>query len=219
MAAYIYKIKNNITSQIYIGKTENDVEKRFLRHKSNAAKGMETYLYRSMRKYGLENFSIEVVEETNIEEINKREMYHISENSPELNMTLGGDGGSTTHNRIWVNNGSKNLYILLEDTIPEGYFRGRICKFNDSTFQREMSLRAQPKIDKVYRARRISEGKKGKSHVGVPHTIETKALLSKLAKNRNNQKIQCVHCSKLITSAMYARWHGDKCKYDYKNIY
>jgi group I intron endonuclease len=147
MSTFIYKIKNHITNQCYIGKTTNTVQKRFNRHLSNAARGDETYLYRSIRKYGKENFSVEILEETSKDLLDSKEIYYINLLKPEFNMTLGGEGGSTTHNRIWVNNGIENKYILKEDNIPDGFVKGRICKFNDVEFQREMSSRGKSKIN------------------------------------------------------------------------
>lgn len=147
IVAYVYLITNNITNQRYIGKTERSIETRFKKHKSNAIRNKDTLLYRSMRKYGIDNFSIIILEETTKETVSEREIYFINRDSPELNMTNGGDGGSTTHNRIWINNGFENKYIRNDDIIPESFVRGRICKFNDSEFQREMGKRAQFKID------------------------------------------------------------------------
>lgn len=215
MSAYIYRITNHITNQSYIGKTEHSVQTRFNRHKTNALRGDDTYLYRSMRKYGIENFSVSIVEETTPEIVDDREIFYIHEYNPEFNMTSGGDGGSTTHNRIWINDGIINKYILSTDIIPEGFSRGRLCKFNDSNFQKEMAYRAQSKIDTVARGEKISKSKKGKIHVGVLHTLETKNKLRQIALNR--KKVQCEHCNKLVISAMYARWHGDNCKYANSN--
>lgn len=211
MSAYIYCITNHITNQRYIGKTEISVQKRFQRHKSNATAGGETHLYRSMRKHGVENFSIVVLEDTTKELINIRESYHIQTTNPELNMTVGGDGGSTTHTKMWITDGSINRYISEYDVIPEGFTRGRICKFNDPVFQSQMGKRAQKNIDLYKRALAISKAKIGKTHVGVPHSQETKDKLSEIALNRKH--IKCEHCNKLATAGMFSRWHGDNCKY------
>lgn len=214
MSAYIYCITNHITNQCYIGKTELSVEKRFQRHKSNASRGDDTYLYRSMRKYGIDNFSISIIEETSKHLLSEKEIYYIKQISPELNMTTGGDGGSTTHTKMWINNGIINKYILKENNIPEGFVKGRLCKFNDPQFQREMSKRAHNKMtpeDYKNRGKAISESKLGKSHVGAPHTIETKLKLKEIALNR--KRFKCIHCDKSLTPAMYNRWHGVNCKY------
>lgn len=89
----IYKITNLINGKFYVGKTTKTADERFKRHFYNHKTG-NTYLYKSMRKYGFNNFIIEILEETNI--LNEREIYWISKLSPEYNMTKGGDGGDTS---------------------------------------------------------------------------------------------------------------------------
>ena len=91
----IYKITNKVNSKFYIGKTTKSAEERFKRHFYNH-KTQNTYLYKSMRKHGFENFCIEILEETNIIDIDSREIYWIEELSPHYNMTKGGDGGDTS---------------------------------------------------------------------------------------------------------------------------
>lgn len=59
----IYKITNSVTGKSYIGITSQGYLKRFRVHKSEAKrKKYDTYLHRSIRKYGEENFTIEVLE-------------------------------------------------------------------------------------------------------------------------------------------------------------
>ena len=89
---YIYKIENLINHKIYIGQTNNP-KRRFQEHR---AKGYEVdthkVLYYAFNKYGLDNFSFEIIEET--ENADEREKYWIKyydsfENG--YNMTEGGD--------------------------------------------------------------------------------------------------------------------------------
>lgn len=76
----IYKITNLINKKIYIGQSV-DIDKRLKRHKTTAfnknSKCYEYPLYRSIRKYGLENFSFEIIEECKIEELEEKEKYYI----------------------------------------------------------------------------------------------------------------------------------------------
>lgn len=93
--AYIYQITNNINGKIYVGKTEFSIEKRFKEHCEDAFKnGKEKRpLYAAMRKYGIEHFYIELIEETNNPE--ERECYWIEQKQSfkhGYNATIGGDG-------------------------------------------------------------------------------------------------------------------------------
>lgn len=94
---YIYKITNNINGNVYIGQTTGTIEKRFNEHKRDAIKGCQYALHRAMRKYGIDNFSIEEIEECLAEELNDREIYWISfydSYYQGYNMTIGGSAFS-----------------------------------------------------------------------------------------------------------------------------
>ena len=93
--AYIYQIKNKINEKIYIGKTEFSIEKRFKEHCKDAFRREEEKrpLYIAMRKYGIENFEISLIEETNNPE--EREIFwieYLGSFKYGYNATIGGDG-------------------------------------------------------------------------------------------------------------------------------
>ena len=74
--AYIYKITNTKTDDIYIGSTIQTIKNRFKAHKSNAKNKKNTLLYECMRENGIENFNVELLEEfslSNKEEIGIKE--------------------------------------------------------------------------------------------------------------------------------------------------
>lgn len=54
----IYKITNKLNSKLYVVQTNQPIEKRFLQHSK-----ADSPLGNAMRDYGIENFTIEVVEE------------------------------------------------------------------------------------------------------------------------------------------------------------
>lgn len=65
----IYKIKNLLNNKVYIGQSKN-ISDRISSHRKSIFKE-NTCLYRSIRKYGMENFSFEVLKicEENLDEI------------------------------------------------------------------------------------------------------------------------------------------------------
>lgn len=96
--AYIYKITNTINNKVYVGQTSLSVENRFKQHCKDSInpKTSDRPLYRAMRKYGIENFIIEIIEETDIP--NEREKYWIefyNSYCNGYNATLGGEGRIT----------------------------------------------------------------------------------------------------------------------------
>lgn len=90
----IYKITNLTNNHCYIGQSRN-ILKRWYDHKiasqNKNDKGYDYPLYRAFRKYGIENFSFEIIEECSIEELNDKEIYWIKYYNPTYNQTIGGD--------------------------------------------------------------------------------------------------------------------------------
>lgn len=96
---FIYKITNKITNDFYIGKTTKDISKRFWQHKNNALKNKNSHLYNAIRKYGVDNFQIEIITTCqDSQSLNESEIYWIKKLNPKYNMTKGGDGGDTLSN-------------------------------------------------------------------------------------------------------------------------
>lgn len=89
----IYKITNRINGKIYIGQSIN-IKFRWKQHEQEAkGERRNSLLYQAMRKYGLENFSFEVIEECSQENLNEREVYWIdyyNSFNEGYNMTPGG---------------------------------------------------------------------------------------------------------------------------------
>lgn len=95
----IYKFENKLNNKVYIGKSTN-IYVRYKVHLKNVANGKTTRFYSALRKYGIDNFNFEIIEECPKKRLNERERYYISiynSNDPSYgyNMTVGGDGGKT----------------------------------------------------------------------------------------------------------------------------
>lgn len=76
----IYKITNTVTGKLYIGLTSVSLRERWTNHKSNC-KNPDKYtsaLYCSMRKHGIDNFTIGQIDTaTSLEELNIKEQTYI----------------------------------------------------------------------------------------------------------------------------------------------
>ena len=69
----IYKITNKINNKVYIGQSIH-IEERWKQH-INATISGEQVLYKAFRKYGLENFTFEIIEECLQSKLDEREIY------------------------------------------------------------------------------------------------------------------------------------------------
>jgi len=125
----IYKIVNLINGKIYVGQAVSHIlnhkkyrpygcEKRFKCHVSEAfstKKNQSHYLNNAIRKYGTDNFVVELLENCDIHESDKREIHYISElNSLYPNgYNLKNGGNEYTHtdeSKKRVSNGVRQYY-------------------------------------------------------------------------------------------------------------
>jgi group I intron endonuclease len=96
---YCYKITCKLNGKSYIGIASNGVKHRFNQHKFDAKKGLSTPLHAAMRKYGLNEFTVEILGKTNdwneVCQI-EREMITkhntLSKNGMGYNVATGGEG-------------------------------------------------------------------------------------------------------------------------------
>ena len=73
----VYIITNTITSKMYVGITTKSLSYRWAQHKYDS-KTKELPLYRAIRKYGINNFSIKIIEECeSIKDLIEKEYYWI----------------------------------------------------------------------------------------------------------------------------------------------
>lgn len=142
----IYKITNKLNNHSYIG-LSTKVEERWKYHQSPYNQQRESYksLYKAFEKYGIENFTFEILEECSIQELGEKEKYYIAKYDTYkngYNMTTGGEDniGSAHPNhkltdediiniRTRYNNleRRKEVYELYKDRIGESGF-GKIWK-------------------------------------------------------------------------------------------
>jgi hypothetical protein len=148
---YIYKIQNKINNKIYIGKTVNTIQDRWLEHINEANHQDDTLLHKAIHKYGKENFYVDKIEECSCDILNEKEIYyialfhsHMSEGG--YNMTYGGEGTTKYSDKdildLWAaglrgyeiaeklganpNTISQRLKFLVEDSAArKRYFESR----------------------------------------------------------------------------------------------
>ncbi len=137
---FIYKVTNTINGKVYIGLTKNPVKWRWHSHLYSAFnKETENYdvlFHRAIRKYGIDAFIVETIEECKNAVLPEREQYWIAHyNSSDgnfgYNMTLGGEGRAKYTDEeimaLW-NDGysASEIARLIPKSITRNTVRGRL---------------------------------------------------------------------------------------------
>lgn len=97
---YIYLITNLINNKKYIGQTQINVLDRWKQHCNRAKVSSVNGIDGAIRKYGVENFSYQIIRECPVEELDKWEIYYIKKyntfqgdsSNKGYNLTKGGQG-------------------------------------------------------------------------------------------------------------------------------
>ena len=97
----IYKYTNLINGMVYIGQTKQTLQQRDYKHQTQL--NDNTYFHRALKKYGRENFSLELVEENiPFDKLDEKEKFYIDffdsfyTTGKGYNLTQGGQWGSGT---------------------------------------------------------------------------------------------------------------------------
>ena len=127
----IYKSTNTINGKSYIG-FDSAWPKRMNRHLENANYNREGKFYDAIRKYGWDKFQWEILYQSKDKEhtLNVMETQFIREYNTfnqGYNMTEGGEGCfGATSNKIWINDGHNHKRLEKDQSIPEGWTKGRL---------------------------------------------------------------------------------------------
>lgn len=114
----IYKITNLLNNKCYVGQSRN-IYRRWQAHRY----ANDHYpIHVAMKKYGVENFSFEILEECSVDELNDKESYYIQKLQPEYNC----DGGGNAH-RVPQKLDSEKVNQIIQ-AIKDGYSHVDIAK-------------------------------------------------------------------------------------------
>lgn len=113
MSIGIYKITNKINNKVYIGQSIH-IERRFKEHMQSAAHSPKSVIHTAINKYGIENFTFEIVELCLIEELDEKEVLYINKYNSAVpngyNVQLGGND-----NHLVIPEWVKELQDILVD--------------------------------------------------------------------------------------------------------
>lgn len=131
----IYKITNKNNNKVYIGQSSY-IEKRWERHRTGPFNPNNNQyhspFYRAIRKYGLDSFNFEVIEECSQSELNDKEIYWIkyyNATNPEKGYNLC-DGGQKGHFVKLDYNSLKEIKDLIKNSSM--YLKDIAQKYNVS---------------------------------------------------------------------------------------
>lgn len=213
----IYKITNKVNGKIYIGKTKNRPYDRFKGHVSLANKGSDLLLHRAIRKYGVESFIFEVIDQSakSVKEMNDLERSYIynlksTDRNVGYNITRGGDGGDSEFARnMQKGRVSDGTHHWLRQNLTDDDRK----LYNEKRFANRpnpWSGDAGSKHNKTVAERRVADG----THpwVGVKGTEQNLKRI-KEGSHPFIQKHTCPHCNKEGKGTMMFRYHFDNCKF------
>ena len=133
---YIYLITNLVNGKKYIGQTTNRPELRWRSHTGSARGKGDSALCRAMRKYGIVNFSFEVIYTCTIPLLDAAEKYYIAEydsfGKGGYNCTSGSQFTHKRLSRAARKKISDKKYALYTD-VAEREKHSKICKVAHNT--------------------------------------------------------------------------------------
>lgn len=194
----------------YIGATEKGLDHRVKQHLNNVKRNYKTCrkFYNSIRKYGIENFIIGIIEECDANDIFEKEKFYIQKYDTYkngLNSTLGGEGVSG-----WKHNEKtrklikekRKTQIITEKTKQK--LRG---KKHTEEWKRKHIERMSGRV--VTQETRNKIRKKLKGRKGKPHTEERKKQISQQFKGI---PLKEEHIEKIKASKKGAKYWNDGVK-------
>ncbi len=173
----IYK-HTSPSNKSYIGQSINTIEERLRSHISSAKAGNKSRFAHAIRKYGIENFTSEVLVEVDNENLNEQEIYFIEKYDTYhngYNSTLGGDSSGHNLSEKAKESMSKGTKKYWEEMTPE---KREKHKINTS---KGLSKSWKNMDEEKYKARceNISKSLKGKSEPEWKKEAHSKRMTGK----------------------------------------
>ncbi len=222
---FIYKITNKVNNKIYIGKTEQKLEKRFQQHIAVAKSNPKYHIHFAINKYGEKNFEIKTIETLdNSSDIFEREKYWINRYH-SFNHDIG-------YNNTPLSMGGKRINPMSKETrakiskahkgrikSPEhlknigNSNKGRLPWNKGKTGYHIHSQETKKKITEILKNRPpVSNETREKlriANLGKTHSLETREKLSKLGKERpgrphsqeTKDKLSKLHTGKIVKNS------------------
>ena len=175
----IYRIWNKLTNEHYIGLTTKTLNRRIKQHINN--KYNNSHIDSSIQKHGIEQFNYEILKDgiTDIEELNKWEIWYIEfydSYNNGYNLTLGGGGkvgfNHSEETKQKMREAKQNISDETRKKISEANKGKTSWNKGKTSWNKGKTLSENHK-------RKISD-----VHMGIKHTEESKQKISEANKDK-----------------------------------
>ena len=139
----IYKITNTVTGDFYIGSSK-DVKRRWIEHKkpSMLKKCPNNPMYRDMKKYSVDKFDFQILEEVEIDRLKEKEQWFIEKMHPTYNQINANGWDTERYKEYKIEYYQQNHKILNEYQIEyyqqnrkerqeyQNKYNNQLCSYN-----------------------------------------------------------------------------------------
>lgn len=195
---YIYKATSKTSGKSYIGQTNSTIHQRFYNkirgHVPVALDGSNLHFHRAIRKYGIDDFEITILETVDTDKLNEREKYWIAYYDTfnnGYNMTTGGDGSPgrvlSEETKQTIRDNTKEAMHRpevhekqinsLKEAMKRPEVRAKISKSNKGP---KPNRRLTPEQKAARRQRMLEKGT-------LYHTEEAKRKISEASRNMSQE--------------------------------
>lgn len=214
---FVYKISNNINGKVYIGITSSSIEQRYKWHVRDCKNGVNKKLYHAMRKYGIDNFKIELIESADDAIIDKREEFYIKLYDSFSN---GYNASPVSHGIRQHNETTKKRMSekakgrkQSKDTLNKKSIAMKNFWKDNDELKKQYSQQAQTNFkNREYTQTNEFRENARQRMLGTKRSEETKNKIGNANRNRPQPIHICPCCGKEGKSNAMIRWHFDNCK-------
>lgn len=201
----LYKITNKVNGKIYIGVHSTDnINDNYM--------GSGSQLAKAKKKYGIENFSKEIIAlyDSREELLNAEKEYvdaSFVERTDTYNCVVGGGHWSETPSEFMNTEHRRKIGDANKISL-----KGNSNRANSTTSpeaKENMKRCGAPGVKRVWTEEHKHNNRM--AQIGKTASAETKAKLSESAKKR--AKVECPHCGIFVPPQQFNRWHNDNCKH------
>jgi group I intron endonuclease len=229
---FVYLIENRLNSKKYVGITKHSIESRFKEHIRNSrGPNLEgRRLYQSMKKHGVENFDVSLLETCapeHVYELEQKWIRHYNSNSYEFgyNMTAGGEGcvdrECSPETLLKLSNSLKEqrsrMTMEQKRMLTESANKSK-RGMKESEHSRRLKSEAQAKRFSSMTAEELKEhGKRSRESISPEGLLRqakgwNEAYSPVREKGFKQELTSCPHCGKSGGAFAMKRYHFDNCR-------